>query len=171
MKTKILGLSFCLIFLIVSAVLGMGSRPGSSAPHLTAADFSLPDLSGKELSLADFRGKVILLNFWASWCPPCRAEMPSMQKLSNLFKNKKFVVLAVAEDQGPQQAVSFVNSNHYSFPVLFDPQGKAAQLYGVTAYPTTYLIDKKGVVRHRVVGAADWTDEKIVKELKRLADE
>jgi peroxiredoxin len=147
----------------------MGQRPEAGPDK--AADFVLPDPAGKNVMLSAYRGKVVLLNFWASWCPPCRAEMPSLQKLHDLLKDKKFVLLAAAEDQDTKQAVSFVRSNQYSFTVLLDPQGRAAQLYGVAAYPTTYVIDKKGRIRHRVVGSTDWAEAKTIKELKQLADE
>lgn len=157
-----------LALLCVAPALSLGSKPEDG---LIAPAFSLPDLSGKAVSLSDYKGKVILLNFWASWCPPCRAEMPSLQKLSNSLKDKKFVVLAVGLDQDQEQIRSFINSERYAFKVLLDPESRAARIYNVTLYPTSFILDKKGVIKHKVVGATDWTDVKVVKELKKLADE
>ncbi len=136
-----------------------------------ASDFTLPDLAGRPVRLSDCRGKVVLLNFWASWCPPCRSEMPSMQKLNGLLKNKKFVILAAAQDQDPKKATDFVKTNKYTFPVLLDPKNQAARLYGVTAYPTTFLIDKKGRIRAREVGASDWAAKAVVSQIVKLAEE
>ncbi len=136
-----------------------------------AADFSLPDLSGHQVKLSSFRGQVVLLNFWASWCPPCRSEMPSLQKLNDRLKGKKFVILAAAQDQDPKKSSDFIKANRYSFPVLLDPQNKAARQYGVTAYPTTYLIDKKGKLRLREVGSRDWSDQSVIDQIVQLVKE
>lgn len=155
----------CLVLLLVFCSLAR------AAERPAAKDFSLPDLAGRQVKLADLRGKVVFLNFWASWCPPCRAEMPSMQKLNDLLKKKKFVMLAAAQDQDQKKAVSFIKSNKYTFPVLLDPRGKVARLYGVTAYPTTFLIDKKGRVRAREIGARDWSEQAVVDQIVKLIEE
>jgi peroxiredoxin len=152
---------FCLAVLCATSVWGLDR----------ASDFGLPDLSGKSVKLSSFRGKTVLLNFWASWCPPCRSEMPDLQKLSERLKKSKFILLAVNLERDPKAVRSFMNDNHYTFPVLMDAEGKAAQLYAVTAIPTTFLIDKQGRVVQRWIGAVNWLDEPVLKGIKKTINE
>nr|WP_256502643.1 TlpA disulfide reductase family protein [Desulfuromonas sp. KJ2020] len=140
---------------------------GSIAP-----DFTLKNLKGEPVSLAQFRGKVVFLNFWASWCPPCREEMPSMERLNEVFGSSDFVMLAVnVEDDGPRSVPEWLKENPYTFPILFDPQGQEKMRYGVTAIPETFLIDKKGVVVDRFLGAYDWSSVYTLKEILSLINE
>lgn len=140
---------------------------GSIAP-----DFTLKNLKGEPVSLAQFRGKVVFLNFWASWCPPCREEMPSMERLNEVFGSSDFVMLAVnVEDDGPRSVPGWLKENPYTFPILFDPQGQEKMRYGVTAIPETFLIDKKGVVVDRFLGAYDWSSVYTLKEILSLINE
>lgn len=116
----------------------------------------LTDLSGKVWRLADMRGKVVLLNFWASWCEPCRAEMPSLQRLADQHP-QDLVVLAVNLKESTQTVQQFVQRTALTLPVLPDPQGATARAWGVTVFPSTVLIDAQGKVRRVVQGELDWT--------------
>jgi peroxiredoxin len=107
-------------------------------------DFNLATPDGKKLSLKDFRGKVVLLNFWASWCVPCREEMPAMEKLYQEYKQKNFVVLAIAVKDRKQDAIDFVKELKLSYPIALDPEAQVGTLYGAWGLPATYLIGPKG---------------------------
>lgn len=123
-----------------------------------APDFSLPALDGTQTSLGDYRGQVVLLNFWATWCAPCRKEMPSIQRLWERYKSKDFVVLAVSEDDGETQQVSdFIRKVKVYFPVLLDHDFKIADSYVLPGLPTSYLIGRDGTIAATVVGTQDWS--------------
>jgi peroxiredoxin len=147
-----------IIFLLAGLALAMGENPNmGGGPEIgkIAADFTLDDLSGKEIQLSDYRGKTIFLNFWASWCPPCREEMPSIQKLHERLDGKDFMILAVALDKGDVKP--FVQQGNYSFTVLVDPRGMVAEKYQIVGIPTTFIIDEKGMIKQRFVGSRDWS--------------
>ncbi len=119
-------------------------------------DFTLPDLGQGKVSLKDFRGKLVLLNFWASWCLPCREEMPAMERLYRRYRDRGFVILGVNLKDDKKSAVSFVRELKITFPIAFDPAGEAGLLYGAWGLPTTYLIDSRGIALARAWGPADW---------------
>jgi len=124
-----------------------------------AADFRLPDLEGNWQRLSHFRGQVVLLNFWATWCPPCRAEMPSMETLYQTYRDQGFVILAVSSDvQSIAIIQPFLEQYRLSFPVLLDPKGQVTGTYGVRSLPTTYLLDRQGRVVSREIGARNWAN-------------
>ncbi|MGH8068541.1 MAG: peroxiredoxin family protein [Candidatus Entotheonellia bacterium] len=126
---------------------------------LIAPDFALPDLEGKARRLSDFQGKVVLLNFWATWCPPCRAEMPSMETLYQAYQNQGFVILAVSSDvQGASIVQPFMVEYRLSFPALLDMTGRVSGMYGVRSIPTSYLLDRQGRVVSREIGARNWAN-------------
>ncbi|MDR2072345.1 MAG: TlpA family protein disulfide reductase [Spirochaetaceae bacterium] len=131
-------------------------------------DFSLPLLGGGNISLSALKGKVVLLNFWATWCPPCRTEMPSMETLYRRFKNRNFEILAVDCAERTPDVQRFVRSNNYSFPVALDSSGEISSLYGITGLPTTYILDRDGRIIHRVVGSLDWNNRKIIAAIEVL---
>lgn len=110
----------------------------------------------KTVSLKDFRGKLVLLNFWATWCEPCREEMPAMERLYQEFKDKGFVVLAVDVKDRQKDAQAFVKELKLTYPVVFDPEGRAGLLYGAWGLPTTYLIGRTGFGLARLWGPANW---------------
>jgi len=142
-------------------------RAGFPAP-----DFTLQDIGGQAHRLADFRGKVVFLNVWATWCPPCREEMPSMERLYHRLRGKDFVMLAVSEDEtGSTTVTSFVNQMGITFPVLIDPDGLVSQRYGVTGYPETFIIDRDGRVIQHVIGPEDWESEQAYQYFTRLLDQ
>ncbi|MGH7382042.1 MAG: redoxin domain-containing protein [Candidatus Methylomirabilales bacterium] len=148
------------VFLVI--VQGRGSK---AAPEIRpevgylAPDFSLPSLGGQTVRLSDLRGKAVLLNFWATWCAPCRLEMPTMDKAYQEYKSRGLEVLAVSLDAGSKSAVkNFMNELKLSFPVILDPDMEVLRLYRMVGIPASFLIDKQGIVRHREVGYRDWTD-------------
>ncbi len=137
-------------------------------PPLEAIDFTLENLQGSQVSLADFEGKVIFLNFWATWCPPCRIEMPDMEKLWQKFKDEDFVILAVDLRERKDKVSSFVKENGYTFPVLLDSGGEVANTYGITAIPTTYLLDPRGRIVGKALGARHWASDDAFKLIEHL---
>ncbi len=122
-----------------------------------APEFRLSTLDGKQVSLSDFRGKVVLVHFWATWCPPCVQEMPVLDRLYRSFINQDFELLAVSVDEGGAAAVSsFLQRKGLGLPVVLDPGGSVAHSYGTFKFPETYILDKSGIVRYKVIGSADW---------------
>jgi peroxiredoxin len=122
-----------------------------------APDFALMTLEGQPARLREFRGKLVLLNFWATWCAPCLHEMPSMERLYQTFKQTAFVLLAVSMDrQGEEVAKPFVDNLKLTFPVLLDRASEVGRRYGVRGLPATYLIDPDGLLIGAVIGARDW---------------
>lgn len=122
-----------------------------------APDFTLPDVEGRPVRLRDLRGKLVFLNFWATWCPPCKLEMPSMERLYKTFKRTEFAMLAVSIDrQGVQVVKPFMEELQLTFPALLDSASEAARLYGLRGLPTTYLIDQNGRLIGAAVGGRDW---------------
>jgi peroxiredoxin len=123
--------------------------------------FTLKNLDGKEINLEDYRGKVVLLNFWATWCEPCLEEMPSMQKTYNKFKNKGFVVLAVSIDRKSREkdVRTFAKNLNLSFPILLDSDHNVLNKYFNNTLPTSYLINFKGKLKGFISGARDWEND------------
>jgi len=138
----------------------------SPSEEAKAADFMFSDLEGKTVRLSDFKDKVVFLHFWATWCGPCRAELPAIQKLYDRFKDRKgFALLAVSGDRkGPNVIRPFMQRMKLTIPVFWDSKGQGHGLYGVRSIPTTYLIDRSGRVIGRAVGARRW-DEGQAREL------
>lgn len=124
-----------------------------------APDFALPDLQGNIRRLSDFQGRVVLLNFWATWCPPCRAEMPSMETLYQTYHDQGFEILAVSSDvQGAAIVQPFMQGYALSFPALLDTTGRVNSRYGVRSIPTSYVLDRRGRVVSRELGARNWAN-------------
>lgn len=124
---------------------------------LEAPDFTLPDVDGRPVRLRELRGKLVFLNFWATWCPPCRLEMPSMERLYQTFKETAFAMLAMSIDrQGVEAVKPFMDELHLTFPALLDQKSEVARQYGLRGLPTTYLIDPEGWIIGAAVGGRDW---------------
>lgn len=123
-----------------------------------APNFRLTDLHGDEVSVAGLGGKVLFINFWATWCGPCKAEMPSMEVLYREFKDQGLEILAVSSDMEGETIVQpFVKKLGLSYPILLDPDFRADDKYLIQSVPTTVLVDKDGVITHRMVGARNWS--------------
>ncbi len=136
---------------------------------MEAPNFCLEDLKGKKSELNNFKGKVIFLNFWATWCGPCKEEMPSMEILFQQFKGKDFVFLSISVDYEEGEAVKeFIKKNRYTFPVLLDPKCSVLDLYEVRRIPTTIIIDKQRKVIGRAIGPKDWKSQEVMLLLNSL---
>lgn len=135
----------------------------------TAPVFTFPGLDGKMVSLTDYKGKVVFLNVWATWCLPCREEMPSMEKLYQQLKGEDFEILAVSIDATGAKAVGpFMKEYRLSFPALLDPGGTIQSLYGTTGIPESYIIGKEGLVEEIVIGPKDWSTPEVVRYFRDL---
>ncbi len=116
-------------------------------PHaVPAPDFTLQTLDGDSVSLSDYRGKLVMLNFWASWCPPCNSEMPDLQRYYEQHKDEDFIILGVNYQDSPDKVQAFVEKYGVTFPILLDSDGRVANLFGVQGLPTSFFVDKAGNV-------------------------
>jgi peroxiredoxin len=141
-------------------------RSGDRAP-----EFRLQALDGRQVSLSDFRGKVVLVHFWATWCPPCVEEIPTLDRLYRELKGREFELLAVSADEGGVEAVTaFMKKNRLNVPVLLDPDRTVAGLYGTYKFPETYIVDRQGVVRYKAIGPRNWSDLAHVKIVRNIIE-
>lgn len=146
------------------------TREGISEGEI-APDFTLKDLKGVEVTLKKFRGKVVLLNFWATWCSPCRIEIPSMVELYKKYKDRGLEIIGVNLDKlGKSDVEKFSLEHKINFPVLLNPSGDVASLYGVVVLPTTVFLDRYGKIKGRISGALDWTAEANLKTVELLLE-
>lgn len=148
-----------------SMVWGMGSRV--PAVGTTAEDFRLVDLEGKQQSLSQYRGKVVLVNFWATWCKPCTTEMPAMQAMYDKLRDKGFVVLAINELEDDAKVREHIKQYGHTFPVLMDRDNKVANQFGVFGLPVSVFIDEKGVVQEYIKGGL-LTEQVILDTVARI---
>jgi len=141
---------------------------GVPSKEIKYIDGELLSLNNKKVKLSNYEGKVIFLNLWATWCSPCRNEMPSMQKLYNDFKDKDFVIIAVDMGEDLETVKAFAKNNGYTFPIFTDPNNDIANSYSTGSIPTTYIIDKAGNLRARFVGGRDWYSNDAVELFREL---
>ena len=130
-----------------------GSEPQEARVGSQAPDFQLNNLDGHSISLSDLRGKPVFINFWATWCSPCRSEMPYIQEIYEEWSGKGLVVLAINIGESPSQVEEFMESQNLSFPVLLDTGKNIAQKYNIQGIPTSFFVDKDGVVQEKIIGA------------------
>jgi len=142
-----------------------------SAKSVAAPDFTLKSLDGKNVRLSDLRGQVMLLNFWASWCGPCRQEMPILDEIHNKYKSLGFSVLGVNLDAKSKKAIGYLKDTPVTFPVLYDPKGVTSEQYGVSAMPSTVIIDRNGNVRHLHKGYKSGYEDEYMAQIKKLLRE
>lgn len=165
----VVGIGF-LGYRVFMPVSGTGDDSSPVAAGMMATNFRLKNLQGQPVTLSSLRGKVVFLNVWATWCGPCREEMPSMEQLYEEFKQSKdFVMLAVSQDRAGREAVMpFVESHHIHFEVLLDPKNIVGDAYDVTGVPETFIIDRKGRIVAHHVGAFDWSRQDVRQALNEL---
>jgi len=156
-----------LLFVLAATLLAGCNR--SSHPGLVgtlAPDFTVQD-ADRKVTLHDLRGKIVVLNFWATWCPPCVEEMPSLVKMQSEL-NDRVVVLAVSVDDDERSYRTFLKKNNVDLLTVRDPQQKSNELYGTFKFPETYIIDRNGVVQRKFIGPVDWTSADITGYLNKL---
>ncbi|RKX33845.1 MAG: hypothetical protein DRP64_20600 [Verrucomicrobia bacterium] len=141
----------------------------SSRPQAPA--LSLPSLNGKDINLADHQQQVVLVNFWATWCPPCVEEIPSLQQLYSRFQDKGFQVLAVSVGESKQKVQTFMQQHPVNFNVLLDQQGELYRNWKVGAFPTSFVLDKQHRIRYAVFGAFDWNSDEVAAKIEALLAE
>lgn len=175
MKTKTIILFVIFIaglFVVLFGVIKEETSRISTTVGLDAPEVSLRDASGKTYILSELKGSVVFINFWASWCQPCRDEMPSLQGLYNHFKdNQKFRMLTVLYKDDYEKAKSFMKDRNYEFPVFMDFEGRSARFYGLTGVPETFIVDKRGILREKVIGPATWDSPQAISFMTNLLQE
>ena len=145
---------------------GFEARPATLAPELKAQD-----LAGATKTLADYRGKVVLLNFWASWCPPCLREMPSMERLRVKMAGRPLAVVALDSAETRADVDAFLAKMQVGFPILLDPDGSNTKRWKVFALPTTFLLDASGRIRYVLTGPTEWDEGEALAKIEALLAE
>jgi peroxiredoxin len=159
-----------LLFLAGAVFFALQLRPprpigaGDAAP-----DFTLPAAGGGSLALHDFRHRVVVLNFWATWCPPCVEEIPSLQKFADQTRDSGVVVIGVSEDQNRGSLEKFTAQHHLSYPVAHDSSQSVAARYGTFKYPETFILGRDGRVARKIAGPVDWQNPHLVGAVQALA--
>jgi peroxiredoxin len=160
---------FALIAIFALLMAGTACFSGSKPPHvgLAAKDFTVQD-SDRTVSLDQFRGKIVVLNFWATWCPPCVEELPSLMTLQERLRSQGVVVVGISIDEDNGAYHRFLKERGINFLTVRDPGQTVSAMYQTTGWPETYIIDRQGVVRRKFVGAVDWSAPEVVEFLGKL---
>ena len=145
---------------------GFEARASTPAPLLQAQD-----MNGAPQTLAGYRGKVVLLNFWASWCPPCLREMPSMERLKQKMADRPLEIVALDSAETAEEVSAFLSRMKLSFPILLDPDGSNTRRWKVFALPTSFLLDAEGRVRYVLTGPTDWDEGEAMQVIESLLEE
>ena len=148
--------------IVLSSVLACSRRTGPPQIGAPVPDFTLPDLAGKQVRLGDYRGKVVILNFWGTFCPPCVEEMPSLEKLYRALRAKGLEVVAVSVDESVSDIEAFRDRFGLSFLILHDKDARVAKAYQTFKYPETYVVDRDGKLVSKAIGAVDWIDPPLI---------
>ena len=165
-----------LLLIVLLVVIGGGAYiyfnmpPAPVVAGEMAPDFTLEDTKGNKVTLSSLRGKVVMVNFWATWCPPCKEEMPSMEKLNKIMAGEDFVMLAInTEKNGRSVVPDFLKKNPHDFTVLYDETGTVQQEYGVYKFPESFIVRKDGTIDRKVLGAIDWASSQTIAYIKGLS--
>ncbi|HKK02152.1 MAG TPA: TlpA disulfide reductase family protein [Desulfuromonadales bacterium] len=168
---KFFAFAVLLVFALTLSPLSAGAsespppQKGQMAP-----DFTLKSWAGKQVTLSQLRGKIVIVNLWASWCPPCQEEWPTLERLNEVFGGKNFVILAVNEDDDPGALKAFLGKHLHTFTIMHDSH-KVQHLYGVAKFPESYIIGRDGKIVEHVIGAIDWSSVGVLRYFKHLIDE
>ncbi len=152
-------------FFVVRRVPRAAVEVGQAAP-----DFTVPAFPTGQVRLRDRRGRVVLVNFWATWCPPCVDESPSLQKFAEQMRNQGVEVIGISVDQDPATLQKFIDRLHLTFTIGRDPHQELAQRYGTFKYPETYIVDRDGGVAEKIIGPIDWQDPRVIAFVRGLAN-
>ncbi len=164
---RFLLLALCLLAFPTHAI-----KPGKGLTEVpgkpSAPDFELSDLDGKIHHLSDYRGKVLIVNFWATWCPPCREEMPSMERAWQKIKDDGMAMIAINVGEDEDTIFQFTASYPVTFPLLLDQDSEVVGPWGVRGLPTTYVVDPQGRVVYRAIGGREWDDPALLDKVRAL---
>jgi thiol-disulfide isomerase/thioredoxin len=163
MKRMLSTFAVCLFFAAGAQAAGFEARAATPAPELNARD-----LTGAAKTLADYRGKVVLLNFWASWCPPCLREMPSLERLRVKMAGRPLAIVALDSAETPEEVGAYLAKMELGFPVLLDSDGANTRRWKVFALPTSFLLDAEGRVRHVLTGPTEWDEGEALEVIESL---
>ena len=160
---------FRLLTAVLASVLLSACYSGSRPPHVgsPAKEFTVAD-SDHSVGLNQYRGQVVLVNFWATWCPPCVEELPSLMTLQERMKDRGIVVVGVSIDVDGDAYHRFLKLHNINFVTVRDPEQKVASMYGTSGWPETYIIDRQGVLRRKFVGPVDWNAPDVIAFLSRM---
>jgi peroxiredoxin len=164
---KVLFLAAILGVAVYFALRQRGTRPlavGESAP-----DFSVPALPSGSLDLKAYRGQVVVVNLWATWCPPCVEETPSLENFAEKMRSQGVVVLGISVDDDLKALQEFAQKNHISFPIGRDPDRSLSARFGTWVFPETYILDRRGLLADKVIGPTDWNDPRMQNFVLELA--
>jgi peroxiredoxin len=150
------------VFTLLVFLAGCGQQDNGGTPKVAtvgfpAPDFTLVDTKNNTWTLSELKGQVVFINFWATWCPPCRQEMPSMQQLFMSMPADKFKMLSILSNDEPKFAEKMAEDTGCTFPVMDDPDSSVGKAYGLTGVPETYIVDKKGILREKFIGPRQWS--------------
>jgi peroxiredoxin len=164
---------FTLLSLILSSHLifaGSFSKQGLTklSKPIAAPNFMLMDMEGEKHQLSDYKGKTVIVNFWATWCPPCRAEMPSMERAWQKIKDQGIAMLAINVGEDEDTIFTFLGDYPANFTVLLDQNSKVSELWPLRGLPTTFIVDPKGKIIYRAIGGREWDDDKLLNMIKQL---
>lgn len=159
----LLAATFLAIVLVVFRAGSPDREIGRRAP-----EFLLPDRSGRQVSLGGVGGRAVIVNFWATWCPPCVAETPSLEALHRALGKRGLVVLGISVDEDRQAVEKFVADQGVTYPVLLDPKAETPRRYGTRKYPESFLLGADGRIRQKYVGPINWTDQHVRAEIEKL---
>jgi peroxiredoxin len=170
-------ISILLFIIAAGIIIGFFAMRPASGPQLIVVgsavpDFQLTDINKNTSNLSDMKGTVVLINFWATWCSSCIDEMPSLERLfRNMSADQKFKMVTILYRDDGIRANNFMRQNGFTFPVYLNPDGVAAKMFGITGVPETFIIDKKGVLREKVLGPAEWDSPTVMTALQQLINE
>jgi len=174
MKPKALILLFIIVIGIMVAVFTIKpvQSPKTALVGSITHDFELLDPSGNKISLSDMKGSVVFINFWATWCASCIEEMPSIEHMfRNLSDKSSFKVVTILYKDDFSRALGFMKQNGYTFPVYLNPDESAAKIFGITGIPETFIVDKQGLLRNKVIGPAEWDSPRTLEIVQTLINE
>lgn len=162
--------SLLLLVLLLASGFASAARPLTPIdPPREAATFTLRDTLGNPVSLADYRGKVVVINFWATWCPPCRREMPSLNRAAAWLKQYDIELLAINSGEQPERVEKFLRERTLDFPVVLDPNSDVSAEWKATRLPMTYVVDPEGRLVYRALGSREWDAPELLEPIRSLA--
>lgn len=175
-RVKLVGGILVLVVIIGALALAKPFRFESRGVEVgeLVPEYAAPDLAGAEVSFEDYLGKVVLVNVWATWCGPCRVEMPPIQAAYERYRDRGFTVLAISIDAGPghrEKVMEFAEEYELDFPILLDPEGRIARLFQTVGVPETFVLDREGRIAKRLIGATNWDsqgNQALIEELLRM---